>query len=286
MDSTIGSIFMESGQTITAIQWNPDGTIVNFGIFALRYYSLFFALAFVSSYLVISKQFKKHHIHPELLNKLTLYVFFGTLIGARLGHCLFYEFSYYASHPLEIILPVRFYPHFQFTGFQGLASHGGGLGILVSIFLICRKYHLRLWFVLDQVAIVVPLAGFFIRVGNLMNAEIIGKPSDLPWAFVFADEDNIPRHPAQLYEAFAYLIIFVLTYLLAKRFPKREGYYFGLVLLLLFSFRLLVEFVKENQVAFEAGMLLDVGQLLSIPFMISGLIIIYLKRDKLLASAK
>ena len=135
---------------------------------------------------------------------------------------------------------------------------------------------------LDQVAIVVPLAGFFIRLGNLMNSEIIGKPSDLPWAFVFVNEDNMPRHPAQLYEAIAYLIIFALTYPLANRYPKREGYYFGLVMLLLFSFRLLIEFVKENQVAFEAGMVLDMGQLLSIPFIITGLIIIYLKSDKVI----
>jgi phosphatidylglycerol:prolipoprotein diacylglycerol transferase len=282
MDSTIGNIFMESGLTITAIQWDPDGTIVDLGFFAFRYYSLFFALAFIGSYIFISKQFKKHQINPELLDKLTVYVFFGTLIGARLGHCLFYDFSYYANNPLEIFLPVNFNPHFQFTGFQGLASHGGGLGILLSIILFCRKYHLRLWFVLDQVAIVVPLAGFFIRLGNLMNSEIIGKASNLPWAFVFAKEDNIPRHPAQLYEAIAYLIIFALTYSLANRYPKREGYYFGLVLLMLFSFRLLVEFVKENQVAFEAGMLLDMGQLLSIPFMITGLIIIYLKSDKVI----
>ena len=279
----IGNIFIERGLTITAIQWDPDGTIIDLGFFSLRYYSLFFALAFVGSYLVISKQFKKHHINPELLDKLTIYVFFGTLIGARLGHCLFYDFSYYANHPLEIILPVSFNPHFQFTGFQGLASHGGGLGILMSIFLFCRKYHLRLWFVLDRVAIVVPLAGFFIRLGNLMNSEIIGKPTDLPWAFVFVKEDHITRHPAQLYEAIAYLIIFVITYTLSNRFPKREGYYFGLVLLLLFSFRMLIEFLKENQVAFEAGMLLDMGQLLSIPFMITGLILMYLKSDKTIA---
>ena len=265
---------------MAAIRWDPDGTVIDLSFFALRYYSLFFAFAFVGSYLVIKEHFKKHHINPELLDQLTIYVFFGTLIGARLGHCLFYDLSYYADHPLEIILPASFSPHFHFTGFHGLASHGGGLGILLSIILFCRKYCLRLWFVLDQVAIVVPLAGFFIRLGNLMNSEIIGKPSDLPWAFVFLKEDNIPRHPAQLYEAIAYLVIFALIQWLANRYPKKEGYYFGLVLVLLFSFRILVEFFKENQSGFEANMMLNMGQLLSIPLIFMGLTIIYLKRIK------
>ena len=265
---------------ITAILWDPDRTLIDLGFFALRYYSLFFLLAFGGGYLVIKKQFKKHHISPELLDQLAVYVFLGTLIGARLGHCLFYDFSYYVHRPLEIFLPVSFTPYFHFTGFQGLASHGGGLGILTSLFLYCKKYRLRLWFVLDQVAIVVPLAGFFIRLGNLMNSEIIGKPTDLPWAFVFVKEDHFPRHPTQLYEAIAYLLIFMLVYWLAGRYAKQEGYYFGLVLVLLFSFRLLIEFLKENQVAFEAGLLLDMGQLLSIPFILAGLIILYLKRRK------
>ncbi|MBG6234052.1 prolipoprotein diacylglyceryl transferase [Pedobacter sp. CAN_A7] len=268
---------------IAAYLWDPNGTIIDLGFFALRYYSLFFALAFGVSYLVIKRQFSKHEVHPELLDKLTIYVFFGTLIGARLGHCLFYDLTYYAEHPLEIILPVSFNPHFHFTGFQGLASHGAGIGILLSIFLFCRKYNLSIRFVLDQVAIVVPLAGFFIRLGNLMNSEIIGIPSNLPWAFIFIKTDNIPRHPTQLYEAIAYLLIFILTYWLVRRYPKQNGYYVGLVLLLLFSFRIAVEFLKENQVAFEAGMLLDMGQILSIPFILISLILMHYKPHKFLS---
>ena len=264
----------------TVIQWNPDGTVIDLGFFALRYYSLFFVLAFVGSYLVLTKQFKKHGVALELLDSLTIYVFLGTLIGARLGHCLFYDYAYYVNHPLEIILPVSFSPNFHITGFKGLASHGGGIGIILSILFFCRKYHMRTWFILDQVALVVPLAGFFIRLGNLMNSEIIGRATDVSWAFVFVKEDLVPRHPAQLYEAIIYLSIFLLIYWQANRYPKKEGFYFGLVLVLLFSFRLLIEFLKENQVAFEVDMLLNVGQLLSIPLILFGLIIIYLKRNK------
>jgi len=150
----------------------------------------------------------------------------------------------------------------------------------LSIVLFCRKYHLRTWFILDQVAIVVPLAGFFIRLGNLMNSEIIGRATDLPWAFIFTKEDLVPRHPAQLYEAILYLLLFALIYWQAKRHPKKEGYYFGLVLVLLFSCRILIEFLKEDQVAFEANMLLNMGQLLSIPLILIGFIITYLKRSK------
>jgi phosphatidylglycerol:prolipoprotein diacylglycerol transferase len=263
-----------------AVMWNPDGTIIDLGFFVLRYYSLFFLLAFVSAYLVLKQEFKLHQIDNDLLDKLTIYVFFGTLIGARLGHCLFYDFSYYSSHPLEIILPVSFEPSLRITGFQGLASHGGGLGILISLFVFSRKYGMKPWFLLDQVSLVIPLAGFFIRLGNLMNSEIIGKPSDLPWAFIFVKEDLVPRHPAQLYEAIGYLLLFMMLYRISKWQPRRDGFYFGLMLTLLFSLRFVIEFYKEYQSPFEADMWLNMGQVLSIPFILMGLIIIYRKRNE------
>lgn len=265
---------------INTIIWDPNDAIIDLGFFALRYYSLCFLLAFVSSYIVVKKQFIKYKLDVALMDSLTIYVVLGTLIGARLGHCLFYDFAYYSQHPLEIILPFTFTPEFKITGFQGLASHGGGLGIMLSLILFSRKFGIKLWFMLDQIALVVPLAGAFIRLGNLMNSEIIGKPTDVSWAFVFLRDDNIPRHPAQLYEAIAYVLIFGFVYLMINRFPKPSGFYFGMVISLIFSFRIAVEFIKEDQSAFEAGMLLNMGQILSIPFIFTGLWIMYLKNGK------
>ena len=266
--------------TIDTVIWNPGDSIIDLGFFALRYYSMFFLLAFVSSYIVVKKQFEKHKIDVALMDSLTIYVVLGTLIGARLGHCLFYDFAYYSKHPLEIILPFTFTPEFKITGFQGLASHGGGIGIMISLILFSRKHKLKLWFLLDQIALVVPLAGMFIRLGNLMNSEIIGKPTDVSWAFVFLRDDNIPRHPAQLYEAIAYLLIFIFVYAMVKRYPKASGFYFGLVIFLIFCFRIGIEFIKEDQSAFEAGLLLNMGQILSIPFILGGLLIMYLKKGE------
>lgn len=263
---------------IDTVIWNPGDSLIDFGFFALRYYSLCFLLAFVGSYIVVKKQFIKYKLPIELMDSLTMYVVLGTLIGARLGHCLFYDFAYYSSHPLEIILPFTFSPEFKITGFQGLASHGGGLGIMLSLYLYSRKYKLKLWFLLDQIALVVPLAGMFIRLGNLMNSEIIGKPTGENWGFVFLQVDQIPRHPAQLYEAIAYLLIFIFVYQVMKRYPRASGFNFGMVILLIFCFRIAIEFIKEDQSAFEAGMLLNMGQMLSIPFILAGLSIMYLKR--------
>lgn len=241
---------------------------------------MFFLLAFVASYIVVKKQFVKYHIDVTLMDSLTIYVVLGTLIGARLGHCLFYDFAYYSKHPLEIILPFTFTPEFRITGFQGLASHGGGIGIMLSLILFSRKSKIRLWFLLDQIALVVPLAGMFIRLGNLMNSEIIGKPTDVSWAFIFLKDDTIPRHPAQLYEAIAYLLIFTFVYYLMKKYAKASGFYFGMVIFLIFCFRIGIEFIKEDQSAFEAGMLLNMGQILSIPFILTGIVIMYLKKGQ------
>lgn len=265
---------------IDTITWNPSDSIIDLGFFALRYYSLFFLLAFVSSYIVVKKQFVKYGINVLLMDSLTIHVVLGTLIGARLGHCLFYDFAYYSQHPFEIILPFTFSPEFRITGFQGLASHGGGIGIMLGLIIFSRKFKIRLWFLLDQIALVVPLAGMFIRLGNLMNSEIIGKPTDVSWAFIFLKDDTIPRHPAQLYEAIAYLLIFIVVYNLMKRFPKASGFYFGVVIFLIFCFRLGIEFIKEDQSAFEAGMLLNMGQILSIPFILTGMVIMYLKKGE------
>lgn len=206
------------------------------------------------------------------------YALIGILLGARLGHCFFYDFDYYSKHPLEILLPIQKGPDgaYHFTGFAGLASHGGGIGLIIMLLLYARKYAIPFMTILDAIAIVLPLGGTFIRLANLMNSEIIGVPTNVPWAFIFRQVDDLPRHPAQLYEAISYLIIFSVVYLMYKKnFVKiGKGFYFGISILLIFVMRILIEFIKVDQVEFEHGMSLNMGQLLSIPFIILGLFFI------------
>lgn len=266
---------MVNGNLILQIYWNIDPEIFRIGGFALRYYSLFFVLAFYLSYRILSNVYNKEKISLDLLNSLTVYIFLGTLIGARLGQVFFYEFSYYKDHILEIILPFRYdtISGFEFTGYQGLASHGGAIGIFTAIFFYCKKYKEVFLQVADKLAIVVPLAGFFIRIGNLFNSEIIGKPFNGVWAFVFARVDDIPRHPSQLYEALGYLVVFVLMWWLytTKAQQLKSGFLFGLFLVSIFSIRFIMEFFKENQETFENAMPLNMGQILSIPMVLIGL---------------
>ncbi|WP_293788559.1 prolipoprotein diacylglyceryl transferase [uncultured Pedobacter sp.] len=267
---------------LLAIRWNVNPEIFDIGRFSLRYYSLCFVAAFFTSYLILQHNFLKAHKPQRLLDALTVYVFVGTIIGARLGHCLFYEFDYYRHHLLEIILPYKFSKDgtFQLTGYQGLASHGGAVGILLSVLLFCKKYRQSFFYMADQLVIVVAISSFFIRIGNLFNSEIIGRPSALPWAFIFERIDNVPRHPAQLYEAIAYLLLFFFLgyYYKMKTTKHKSGYLFGLFLVLLFSIRFLIEFIKEPQEAFENNMDLDMGQWLSIPFIAIGIYLMYIKR--------
>lgn len=267
--------------------WDPSPEIFRIGGFALRYYSVAFMLAFVLSYVVMRWVFDREErtgILPEkrslkgshgiVLDRLLVYVVAGTIVGARLGHCLFYEWDYFRCHPAEIVLPFRWENgHFLWTGYQGLASHGGAIGILAAVTLFARRYGIPLIWLLDRLAIVIPLAGAFVRVGNFFNAEIIGKPSQLPWAVVFVKEDRWPRHPAQLYEALCYLMIFgwlIFLYKKSKGVPK-PGFIFGLLLILVFGARFMIEFLKENQEAFENGYLLNMGQLLSLPLIAAGI---------------
>lgn len=265
------------------IIWNPDGIIIDLGFFALRWYSLLFASGFILSYLILSYYFQKEGVALEKLDKLTIYVVLATIIGARLGHCLFYDFDYYSQHVAEIFLPFTFSPEFRFTGYQGLASHGGILGVFIATILFCRKYKVKLLWLLDRLSVVGALAGCCIRLGNLMNSEIIGKPASVSWAFVFAKVDSIPRHPGQLYEAIAYLLIFLLLNIVHGKTQKQNGFIFGLFLILLFSARFFIEFIKADQSAFEADMFLNMGQWLSLPFILFGFILIILKSRTLIA---
>jgi phosphatidylglycerol:prolipoprotein diacylglycerol transferase len=199
----------------------------------------------------------------------------GIILGARLGHCLFYEPAYYMSHPLEMILPIQQTVDggYKFSGYQGLASHGGAIGLLIALIIYALKTKESIIRTIDLIAVVAPLEGCFIRLANLMNSEIIGIPTSVPWAFIFTREDNLPRHPAQLYEAIAYLLIFGLMFYLykTKRDKLQNGFFFGLSISLIFIARFIIEFIKERQVAFEDQMKFDMGQILSIPFIVIGI---------------
>jgi len=268
------------------IPWNPDPEIVNiFGI-SIRYYGLLFVGGLILCIYILGWIFKREKIQPENLEKLSIYGMIGILAGARLGHCLFYEPSYYLSHPLEMILPITFPPDggIKFIGYQGLASHGGVSGLLIALYFYSRKTKHSMLDTLDLIAVVAGLSFGFIRLGNFMNSEIIGIPTTLPWGVIFERVDNVPRHPAQLYEAISYLIIFAIMMILYKKMRDRlkNGFFFGLGSVLFFTARFLIEFVKENQVGFEDEMTINMGQLLSLPFILVGIgFIIYgLSRTK------
>lgn len=265
------------------INWNIDPEIIKlFGVFSLRYYSLLFVSGLFLGYFIVKKIYIKENLPIENLEKLATFIFIGTVVGARFGHCLFYEPEFYFKHPLEIILPFKWDTSgkFEFTGFQGLASHGGAVGVLTAIFYYCKKYHFGFLWVLDRVAIATPVTGAFIRLGNFMNSEIVGEPTGTNYGIVFQKVDLLPRHPTQLYEAFSYLTIFlVLLWVYSNQNEKRkDGYIFGLFLVMLFGVRFILEFLKINQVDFESGMILNMGQFLSIPFILSGIALIVLKR--------
>ncbi|MBQ6192018.1 MAG: prolipoprotein diacylglyceryl transferase [Bacteroidaceae bacterium] len=257
------------------ITWNPDVVALDLGFFAIRWYSLFWAIGLVSVYLLMHRLYKQQKISEEQFEPMFMYCFLGILIGARLGHCLFYEPGYYLSHPVEMLLPFRNVPGkgWTFTGYEGLASHGGTLGLMIALWLYAKHVGLKFLHVLDNVAIVTPICACAIRLGNLMNSEIIGRPTDLPWAFIFEKVDMLPRHPGQLYEAICYAIFFGIHWFFYRRYPQKvgSGFFFGLCLFLIFTSRIFIEYTKENQEAFEDGMLFNMGQLLSVPFVLLGL---------------
>ncbi len=245
------------------IVWDVDPEILHIGIFHLRWYGLLFATGFFVGYFIMKKFFRESRIPLSYLDALTVYVVLGTVIGARLGHVLFYAPDYYLAHPVEIVQIWK----------GGLASHGGAIGILIALWLFTRKYRkIELLWLLDRLVIPAALGGALIRIGNLFNSEIIGKPTDLPWAFIFVRVDSTPRHPSQIYEALAYLGVFLLLwfYYQKHRPSPPRGKLFGWFLILVFTARFFIEFVKEIQEPFEAALPLDMGQILSIPFILVG----------------
>jgi prolipoprotein diacylglyceryl transferase len=268
------------------IHWGPDPEIINFFGFSLRYYGILFVVGLVLCIYILGWIFKREKIPSENLEKLSIYAMIGILAGARLGHCLFYEPSYYLSHPLEMFLPIAMPSDggIEFIKYQGLASHGGTLGLLIALYFYSRKTKHSMVDTIDLIAIVAGLSFGFIRLGNFMNSEIIGLSTTKPWGVIFERVDNLPRHPTQLYEAISYFIIFAVMMILYIKMRDRlkNGFFFGLGSVLFFTARFLVEFVKENQVGFEDEMTFNMGQLLSLPYIVVGIgFIIYgLSRTK------
>ena len=266
------------------IIWQPDLEAFHIGPMAVRWYGLMWIIGLALAYFVVKRLYKEQKIKDELFDPLFIYCFFGILIGARLGHCLFYQPQDFLTSwqgIVEMLLPIHignngswwgetfgFFP----TGYAGLASHGGTLGLMIALWLYVRKTKLSIWTVLDNIAIATGTTACFIRLGNLMNSEIIGKITDVPWAFIFEKVDGMPRHPGQLYEAIAYALLFFIMWALHKKMPEKigTGWYFGFCLTYIFTFRFLIEYTKEIQEAFEATLPLDMGQILSIPFIIIG----------------
>jgi phosphatidylglycerol:prolipoprotein diacylglycerol transferase len=264
---------------IAYIIWDINPKIFE-GFEFFRWYGLCWVLGIILGDRIVLHLYKQEGVSSPELDKVTIYVMLGAIVGARFGHILFYDPVYYFHNPIEI-LPFRVSPTFQFTGLTGLASHGGILGALLALYFYTRKYPKDYLWLLDRLMIGGAILGAFIRLGNLMNSEIIGTPSALPWAFVFQRVDQTPRHPAQLYEAMFYMVVSIVIFFVwkSKRFDTRHGFIFGLGITLIFTQRFLIEFLKENQVSFEENLNLNMGQALSIPFILGG-IALMIRRHK------
>lgn len=253
------------------IHWDVNPVMLSLGNISVRWYGLLFAMSFVVGYFIMLRIFRKENLPEALLDKLSIYMLVGTVLGARLGHVFFYEWGYYRMHPAEILAIWQ----------GGLASHGAAVGIIAALLIFSRTTRQPFLWVIDRIVIVVALSGFFIRTGNLFNSEIYGNVTSLPWGFVFSRVgETLPRHPTQIYEGLSYLAIFfyLLWYYYHKDGKPRPGYLFGFFMVVLFTVRFLIEFIKEPQVAFENSMLLNMGQLLSIPFILCGVYLLVRKR--------
>ncbi len=250
-----------------AIVWNVDPDIAHLGPITIRYYGILFALSFFLGYNIMRSIYQREGKPQSNLETLLTYMMVGTIAGARLGHCLFYDPVYYLSNSLKILMVWE----------GGLASHGGAIGILSALYVYARKRPEQpyLW-LLDRMVITIALAGLFIRLGNFFNSEILGIPADVPWAIIFDRIDSTPRHPAQLYESIAYGSIFVGLYRLYDKLGSRTpgGFLFGLFLTAVFGFRFFIEYVKERQASYALDLPLSVGQLLSVPLIVAGLVLL------------
>ncbi|MXR70132.1 prolipoprotein diacylglyceryl transferase [Shewanella sp. JBTF-M18] len=242
--------------------WNMDPVLVSFMGLTIHWYGVLFASAIFAGFQVMKSIYVREGLDVESLDNLLIYCVIGIVVGARLAHVLFYDPSYYFAHPAKILAIWE----------GGLASHGGGLGAILALYYYHRKMKLPFLFLLDRLAIATAIFGFFVRMANFVNSEILGVPSDKPWAIVFERVDMLPRHPAQLYEALAYLAIFIALWIIYKttEMKQKQGALFGLFLVWVFSARFLIEFVKVKQAAYAQDWTMSAGQMLSIPFLLVG----------------
>lgn len=256
--------------TLAYIRWNVSPEIITIGPLQLRWYGLLFATGFLVGFYIMQRIYKREGRPERDLDTLLGYLLIGTIVGARLGHCLFYEPSYYLANPIEILKVWE----------GGLASHGGTVGVLLALYLYTRKRPDQpfLWLA-DRLAIPTALTAALIRLGNLFNSEIYGKITSVPWAFIFERVDPHPRHPTQLYEAFAYLVLFgiMLAFYAQQVYFSSAGKALGFFLTWVFGWRLVIEVVKEPQEAFHLGLPINMGQLLSLPFVAIGLYLLLRK---------
>ncbi len=280
---------------LLSINWNPNEVLLNLGPIQIRYYSLMFIIAFSLGYYILKKMYEDEKVPLEYLDSLFMYSVIATLLGARLGEVFFYNWEYYQDHLVEILLPIKEDPNssilgfisgYKFTGFAGLASHGAAAGVIFAMYLHRRKhtYKSLLW-ILDRIVVPVAIGGAFVRLGNFFNSEIVGKYTNSDFGVVFQGRgDTLPRHPAQLYEAICYVILFVVLWHVFWKTNKKQkpGYLFGFFLIILWTIRFFVEFVKESQGGFEdkLGNILTTGQWLSIPFIIVGFYFMFRKTNE------
>ncbi len=246
--------------------WNVDPVLVSLGPITIHWYGALFASSIFAGLYYMKWIFSQEKQNVELLDNLLVYVVIGIIVGARLAHCFFYDPQYYLANPLKIIAIWE----------GGLASHGGGLGAIIGAYLFTKKHTVKFIWLLDRLAIATALFGIFVRSANFVNAEILGKATNVPWGIVFARIDNVVRHPAQLYEAFAYCLIFITLTLIYKLTKAKQysGMLLGLFLIMTFSARFIIEFFKQQQAAYQIEVALNTGQMLSIPFFLVGVFLI------------
>lgn len=267
-----------------AIEWNPSPEIFSIGAFTLRYYSMWWLIGLAAAYFLLQYLYKKQGLKEKEFDRLIVYSFIGIFVGARLGHFLFYDPIYFITRPLEIILPIARDASggYRFVGYAGLASHGGTLGLMLALWLYARNTGVNLWQTLDNIAIATPLTACCIRLGNFWNSEILGNATGSDWGIIFTQVDNIARHPSQLYEAIAYIVIFIVGLVIykCKGSQLHRGFFFGYCLTTIFIARFVIEFTKINNGIFE-GFALNTGHYLSIPFIALGVLcMVYKSIDK------
>ena len=259
---------------LCAIEWNPSPILFSIGDFAIRYYSMWWLIGLAAAYFILQRLYKQQNLGDSNFDRLILYAFIGIFVGARLGHFLFYDPIYFITRPLEILLPIArdAAGKYHIVGYAGLASHGGTLGLMLALWLYARNTGVNLWQTLDNIAVATPITACCIRMGNFWNSEIIGNPTCSDWGIIFSQVDNVARHPSQLYEAIAYIIIFVVGIALYAGLHKKlhRGFFFGYCLTTIFIARFFIEFSKVNNGIFE-GFTLNTGHYLSIPFIILGI---------------